>query len=68
MNAGSFNRGFARAWLVLGYAFLYMPIVALVAYSFNDSPVAEPLARLHLEVVCGARAPIRSCSPAWPCR
>ena len=41
MNAGSFNRCFARAWLILGYAFLYVPIVALVAYSFNDSPVAN---------------------------
>ncbi|NUZ06255.1 ABC transporter permease subunit [Schlegelella sp. ID0723] len=29
------------AWLVLGYAFLYVPIVALVLYSFNDSPVAN---------------------------
>ncbi len=32
---------FARAWLALGYAFLYVPIVALVVYSFNDSPVAN---------------------------
>jgi putrescine transport system permease protein len=39
MNAASFNRFFARAWLGLGYVFLYVPIVALVAYSFNDSPV-----------------------------
>jgi putrescine transport system permease protein len=35
------NRWFARAWLALGYAFLYVPIVALVVYSFNDSPVAN---------------------------
>jgi putrescine transport system permease protein len=41
MPAGAFNRSFARAWLTLGYAFLYVPIVALVAYSFNDSPVAN---------------------------
>ena len=40
-RADSFNRGFARAWLALGYAFLYVPIVALVGYSFNDSPVAN---------------------------
>jgi len=33
------RRGFARAWLLLGYAFLYVPIVALVLYSFNDSTV-----------------------------
>jgi putrescine transport system permease protein len=30
---------FGRGWLALGYAFLYLPIVALVVYSFNDSPV-----------------------------
>ncbi len=41
MRTSSFNRWFARAWLALGYAFLYVPIVALVAYSFNDSPVAN---------------------------
>ena len=37
----AFNRVFARAWLALGFAFLYVPIVALVVYSFNDSPVAN---------------------------
>jgi putrescine transport system permease protein len=36
MNPG---RYFGRGWLTLGYAFLYLPIVALVVYSFNDSPV-----------------------------
>jgi putrescine transport system permease protein len=41
MNATTLNRAFARAWLVLGYAFLYVPIIALVVYSFNDSPVAN---------------------------
>ncbi len=39
MNAASFNRWFARSWLALGFLFLYLPIVALVLYSFNDSPV-----------------------------
>ncbi len=36
MNLGHY---FGRGWLTLGYAFLYLPIVALVVYSFNDSPV-----------------------------
>jgi putrescine transport system permease protein len=36
MNLGKY---FGRGWLTLGYAFLYLPIVALVVYSFNDSPV-----------------------------
>jgi len=35
----AFNRVFARGWLGAGYVFLYLPIVALVIYSFNDSPV-----------------------------
>jgi putrescine transport system permease protein len=39
MRLSSFNRGFAKAWLIGGYAFLYLPIVALVLYSFNDSPL-----------------------------
>ena len=37
----AFNRGFGKGWLVAGFAFLYLPIVALVLYSFNDSPVAN---------------------------
>jgi putrescine transport system permease protein len=39
MNASAFNRWFGRGWLSLGYLFLYVPIVALVIFSFNDSPV-----------------------------
>ncbi len=39
MKAASFNRAFAWSWLGLGYAFLYVPIVALVVYSFNASPI-----------------------------
>jgi putrescine transport system permease protein len=34
-----FNRRFGRGWLVLGFVFLYLPIAALVLYSFNDSPL-----------------------------
>ncbi|MBK9362432.1 MAG: ABC transporter permease subunit [Rubrivivax sp.] len=35
----AFNRWFGRGWLSAGYLFLYLPIVALVVYSFNDSPL-----------------------------
>jgi len=28
---------FGRSWLLLGFAFLYLPIVALIVFSFNDS-------------------------------
>ncbi len=39
MNAAHMNRWFARGWLAAGFVFLYLPIVALVIFSFNDSPV-----------------------------
>jgi putrescine transport system permease protein len=39
VSAAVFNRWFGRAWLGAGFAFLYLPIVALVLYSFNDSPL-----------------------------
>ena len=39
MKASRFNSWFARGWLALGFAFLYLPILALVVYSFNDSPI-----------------------------
>jgi putrescine transport system permease protein len=32
-------RHVSKAWLTAGYVFLYLPIVALVIYSFNDSPI-----------------------------
>ena len=31
------NKVFANAWMVLVYLFLYLPIITLVIYSFNDS-------------------------------
>ncbi|MES2957856.1 MAG: ABC transporter permease subunit [Pseudomonadota bacterium] len=39
MNAAALNRWFGRGWLGAGFVFLYLPIVALVLYSFNDSPL-----------------------------
>ena len=33
----TFNRGLGRAWLAGGYLFLYLPIVALILYSFSAS-------------------------------
>jgi putrescine transport system permease protein len=39
MKASRMNRWFGRGWLSAGYVFLYLPIVALVIFSFNDSPV-----------------------------
>jgi len=39
MTTAGFNKLFARGWLSLGYAFLYLPILALIVFSFNDSPL-----------------------------
>jgi putrescine transport system permease protein len=39
VNAAALNRWFGRGWLGAGFVFLYLPIVALVLYSFNDSPL-----------------------------
>jgi putrescine transport system permease protein len=35
----AFARGFGKAWLAGGFVFLYLPIIALVIYSFNDSTI-----------------------------
>lgn len=39
MRLARVNEWFARGWLVGGFVFLYLPIVALIIFSFNDSPV-----------------------------
>lgn len=39
MKASKLNTWFARGWLSAGFFFLYLPIVALVVFSFNDSPI-----------------------------
>lgn len=39
MKASRAGLWFGRGWLSLGYAFLYVPIVALVVFSFNDSTI-----------------------------
>jgi len=39
LRAAHLYRWFGHGWLGLGYLFLYVPIVALVIYSFNDSPI-----------------------------
>jgi putrescine transport system permease protein len=39
MKASKLNTWFARGWLSAGYLFLYIPIVALIVFSFNDSPL-----------------------------
>ena len=39
MKPSRFNLWFGRGWLSAVYLFLFVPIVALVVFSFNDSPL-----------------------------
>ncbi|HVO18153.1 MAG TPA: ABC transporter permease subunit [Anaeromyxobacter sp.] len=39
LHRSGLTRVFGKAWLWAGYLFLYIPIVALVFYSFNASPL-----------------------------
>jgi putrescine transport system permease protein len=34
-----FNRLFGNAWLAAGFLFLYLPMAALIIFSFNESPL-----------------------------
>ncbi|BCM25026.1 ABC transporter permease [Methyloradius palustris] len=33
------NKAFGKVWMIAIYVFLYLPIITLVIYSFNDSPL-----------------------------
>lgn len=39
MNGQTFGRYFGKGWLSAGYLFLYLPIISLVIFSFNASPI-----------------------------
>ncbi len=45
----AFARRFGQAWLAAGFVFLYLPIVALVIYSFNDSTIPNRWAGFTLK-------------------
>lgn len=49
MRANLSGRIVAVAWLGAGFVFLYLPIVALVIYSFNDSPIPNVWAGFTLK-------------------
>ena len=48
MIATRAGRWTSRIWLLLGFAFLYLPIAALVVFSFTDSPVPNVWAGFSL--------------------
>ena len=39
LHRSGVDKGFGKAWLGAGFVFLYLPILALVIYSFNASPL-----------------------------
>jgi len=39
IHGGGLSRLLSRSWLTAGFVFLYLPILALIIYSFNASPL-----------------------------
>ena len=44
-----FAKNFGRTWLVLGFLFLYLPMVTLVVFSFNSSRLPSHWGGFSLE-------------------
>ena len=65
MGALMTNRWFGRGWLSLGYAFLYLPILALVVFSFNDSPVPNVWGRFTLKWYAALGSDIEILAGLW---
>jgi putrescine transport system permease protein len=49
MNGVTAGRWLSRAWLTAGFAFLYLPILALVVFAFNASPMPTVWGGLTLQ-------------------
>ena len=58
--------GFSKLMLGLGFAFLYVPILCMIVFSFNDSrsvTVWNSITPRGSPLICGAaRSPIRECA------
>jgi putrescine transport system permease protein len=65
MKSPSINRWFGRGWLLAGFAFLYLPILALVIYSFNDSPIPNVWRGFTLKWYAGLAADGEILSGLW---
>ncbi len=65
MNAAAFNKWFGRGWLSLGYAFLYLPILALIVFSFNDSPVPNAWGHFTLKWYAALAADTEILNGLW---
>lgn len=56
MKPNTAGRVVSVAWLGAGFVFLYLPIVALIIYSFNDSPIPNVWAGFALKWYAGLPA------------
>jgi putrescine transport system permease protein len=65
MTSASFNRWFGRGWLLAGFTFLYLPILALVIYSFNDSPIPNVWRGFTLKWYAGLAADHEIINGLW---
>ena len=65
MNSATLNRWFGRGWLSLGYLFLYLPIAALVVFSFNDSPIANVWGAFTLKWYAGLGSDTEILAGLW---
>lgn len=68
---------FGKGWLSAGYLFLYLPIVSLVVFSFNDSAIPNRWAGFTLnctssysdnEMLSGLKLSLMIAFPARPAR
>jgi putrescine transport system permease protein len=67
MKASRFNIWFGRGWLSAGYLFLYLPIIALVLYSFNDSTLPNVWRGFTLKWYAALAADDELKSGLWLC-
>jgi putrescine transport system permease protein len=65
VNAALLSRWFGRGWLLVGFAFLYLPILALVIYSFNDSPIPNVWRGFTLKWYAGLAADREILNGLW---
>ena len=65
MGARMTSKWFGRGWLSLGYAFLYLPILALIVFSFNDSPVPNVWGHFTLKWYAALTSDIEILSGLW---
>ena len=61
----AFARRFGIAWLAAGYVFLFLPIVSLLIFSFNNSPLPSVWAGFTLKWYAGLARDREMLSGLW---